>query len=84
MEAVMRTLMVTFAALMASSLLATSPTWADFDDAMDAFDRGDYETAIKELRPLAEQGDADAQTHRITSYNVCYTKLLRTWLGIFL
>ena len=26
-----------------------------------AYDRGDYATALKEFRPLAEQGNADAQ-----------------------
>jgi TPR repeat protein len=34
---------------------------ADFKAGMDAYDRGDYEAAIKEIRPLAEQGRADAQ-----------------------
>ena len=28
---------------------------------MDAYDRGDYATALKEWQPLAEQGKADAQ-----------------------
>ena len=28
---------------------------------MDAYDRGDYDTALKEFRPLADQGYADAQ-----------------------
>ena len=35
--------------------------WADFEAGVDAYDRGDYETALKEWRPLAEQGDAEAQ-----------------------
>ena len=34
---------------------------ADFQAGLDAFDRDDYATALKEWRPLAEQGDADAQ-----------------------
>jgi len=34
---------------------------ADFQAGKDAYDRGDYETALKELRPLAEQGLAAAQ-----------------------
>ncbi len=34
---------------------------ADFEAGLAAFDRGDYETALEEWRPLAEQGDADAQ-----------------------
>ena len=28
---------------------------------MEAYDKGDYETALKEWRPLAEQGNAKAQ-----------------------
>ena len=34
---------------------------ADFQDGWEAYKRGDYKTALKEWRPLAEQGDADAQ-----------------------
>lgn len=37
------------------------PTWADFQAGMDASTRGDYATALREWRPLAEQGDALAQ-----------------------
>jgi TPR repeat protein len=34
---------------------------ADFQAGKDAYDQGDYATAFKEMRPLAEQGDAAAQ-----------------------
>ena len=34
---------------------------ADFQDGWKAYARGDYAAAMKEWRPLAEQGDADAQ-----------------------
>ncbi len=34
---------------------------ADFQAGLEAYNRGDYATALKEWRPLAEQGDADAQ-----------------------
>ena len=34
---------------------------ADFDKGLDAYDRGDYATALREFKPLAEQGDAYAQ-----------------------
>jgi TPR repeat protein len=34
---------------------------ADLDQGLDAFDIGDYMTAVREFRPLAEQGDASAQ-----------------------
>ncbi len=33
---------------------------ADFQAGLDAYARGDYATALKEWRPLAEQGDAFA------------------------
>ncbi len=39
----------------------TAPAWAGFDEGVAAYDRGDYATAIREWRPLAEQGNADAQ-----------------------
>jgi TPR repeat protein len=38
-----------------------SPTWAGFDEGLKAFNSGDYETALREWRPLAEQGEAKAQ-----------------------
>jgi len=38
-----------------------APAWPDYQTGSDAYDRGDYETALKEFRPLAEQGDALAQ-----------------------
>jgi len=34
---------------------------ADFQAGVAAYDQGDYATALKEWRPLAEQGDAEAQ-----------------------
>ena len=36
---------------------------ADFDKGWDAAQSGDYATALKEWRPLAEQGDAGAQNN---------------------
>ncbi len=42
-------------------VLVAAPAWADFEAGMEAYDRGDYATALKEWRPLAEQGDANAQ-----------------------
>ncbi len=42
------------------SLLAT-PAWAGFAEGVAAYERGDYATALREWRPLAEQGDAEAQ-----------------------
>lgn len=37
------------------------PAGADFDAGMAAIERGDYGAALRELRPLAEQGHAQAQ-----------------------
>ena len=34
---------------------------ADFEAGMEAYERGDYAAALREFRPLAEQGNADAQ-----------------------
>ncbi len=34
---------------------------SSYQKGMDAYDRGDYGTALKEFRPLAEQGHTEAQ-----------------------
>ncbi len=39
----------------------TAPARAGFDEGAAAYIRGDYATTLRELRPLAEQGDAKAQ-----------------------
>ncbi len=39
----------------------STPTWADFQAGDEAYDRGDYTTALREWRPLAEQGVVEAQ-----------------------
>ena len=44
-------------------MLVAWPAWADTQDAEEAYNRGDYATAVKELRPLAEQGNAWAQNN---------------------
>ena len=41
---------------------------ADFQAGLEAYERGDYATALEELRPLAEQGDAGAQIQVGTMY----------------
>jgi TPR repeat protein len=43
------------------TLLVSSPILADYQTGLDAYHHGDYETALKEWRPLAEQGNAKAQ-----------------------
>jgi TPR repeat protein len=39
------------------------------EDALEAYHRGDYATAIQLLRPPADQGDAIAQTNLGVMYN---------------
>lgn len=50
-------------ALVFSLFCLTAPAWADLQAAVDAAKRGDYETAEKEFRKLATEGDAIAQYH---------------------
>ena len=49
---------------MMSVLLGSSGVcWsADFQKGADAYQRGDYATALKELTPLAKQGNIEVQT----------------------
>ena len=56
----MRRIAATLAVVVAL-LFSAGSAWADYDDGMAAYDRGDYATALQEWRPLAEQGHADAQ-----------------------
>ncbi len=39
----------------------TASAWAGWDEAVAAYKRADYATALREWRPLAEQGYAGAQ-----------------------
>ena len=48
-------------ALVLSFICLAVHAWADFQAGMDANNRGDYATALREWRPLAEQGDVLAQ-----------------------
>ena len=51
-------LCLTFAVLLGSAGMSWS---ADYQKGLDAFNKGDYATALREWKPLAEQGNADAQ-----------------------
>jgi len=42
-------------------LITAVPALADFQAGLDAYQKGDYPGAAKEWRPLAEQGDPEAQ-----------------------
>ena len=48
-------------ALVLSIVGLAAPAWADFNAGEKAYHRGDYATALREWRPLAEQGHAAAQ-----------------------
>jgi len=51
-----------FRVVFISVWLATGlPSIADLQDGQRAYLEGDYETALREFKPLAEQGDANAQ-----------------------
>ena len=54
--------------LTAILLLATPVTAADFQKGAAAYNSGDYATALKEWRPLAEQGHARGQFNLGRSY----------------
>ncbi len=51
------------------TLCLTAPAWAGWDEATAAYQRGDYATVVRELRPLAEQGDANAQNNLGNMYD---------------
>lgn len=44
-------------------LAGVNPTWASLDDAVQAYLRGEFDKAATILRPVAEQGDTQAQTY---------------------
>ena len=50
-------------------LALATPAWAGFDEGMAAYQRGEYETALREFLPLAEQGDAAAQNNLGVMYD---------------
>ena len=50
--------------LLAIGLLAQPLiSYAGFDEGVAASNKGDYQTAFKEWKPLADQGDAKAQSN---------------------
>ena len=55
----MKKLALTLLALCASALAADLQ--ADFQTGLDAYNKGDYATALKAWQPLAQQGDANAE-----------------------
>lgn len=57
----MRHLMLILPVVFLTLLLANPVLSADFQKATDAYNKGDFATAMKEWTPLAEQGNASAQ-----------------------
>jgi len=59
----MKNLTVTFCLTIAVFLGNAGVSWsADFQTGVAAYERRDYATALREWTPLAEQGDAEAQS----------------------
>jgi len=58
----MRHILATLA-VVGALLFSAGSAWADFDDGVAAYERGDYATALQEWLRLAEQGDAAAQNN---------------------
>jgi TPR repeat protein len=44
------------------SLMLATPGWAGIDEGRVAYFRGDYAAALREILPLAQQGNATAQS----------------------
>ena len=49
--------------------MGTPSQSADFDKGRTAYEKGDFEIALKELKPLAEQGDVNAQFYLALMYD---------------
>jgi TPR repeat protein len=58
-----------FLLVLATVICWSNPLWADLDAGADAYERGDYVTALKEWKPLAEGGDALAQFNLALLYH---------------
>jgi uncharacterized protein len=65
-----RNFKATVAALIFAVGLAGSVAAGPFEDATAAYEKGDYATALRLVRPLAEQGDAMAQVQLGVMYNI--------------
>ncbi len=50
-----------FAPILICWLVLIAPAWADYTEGAIAYIAGNYETAVREFRPLADQGDTNAQ-----------------------
>ncbi len=50
------------------SIFISFNSYGDFQDATDAYNKGDFKTAFNEIKPLAEQGNARAQYNLALMY----------------
>ena len=57
----MKNKVVYFSVLLLCLFVGISPVYAGYEEREAAYQRGDYETAFQEFKPLAEQGDELAQ-----------------------
>ena len=56
----MRRLTATLCLTLVVLLFSPTEVWsANFQKGLDAYNRGDYATALREWKPLAEQGNAE-------------------------
>ena len=67
----MRTLII-IPVLLLSLFLGLPSYSSDFDKGLTAYNNGDYATALKEWKPLAEEGDVDAQYYLGVLYDNGY------------
>lgn len=51
-----------FLVLVMVLLMLATPSWAGVDEGRAAYLRGDYAAALREILPLAQQGNATAQS----------------------
>ena len=63
----MKKLLMVFAVLLVS-LCGSLVAAADFQKGLDAYDKQDYATALREFTALAEQGNARAQSNLSVMY----------------
>ncbi len=62
---------VIFAAIVAASVISVPiPVLADVRKGVDAWTQGDFAAAVREWRPLADAGDADAQFNLAQAYKL--------------
>ena len=58
--------------VLALMLAAYGQAWGGFYDGFALYEQGDYATALREFRPLAEQGNAFAQLYLGVMYDNGY------------